>query len=44
MENHYQQVAAKLAIELAQARYDLAEQQVKFETLQQQLQQTEKEK
>lgn len=44
MENHYQQVAAKLAIELAQARYDLAEQQVKFEELQQQVQRSEEEK
>jgi len=35
MENHWQKVASKLAVELAQARFDLANTQVQLETLQQ---------
>ncbi len=44
MENHWQKVASKLAVEFAQAKFDLANAQVQIETLQQQLQQTEEEK
>lgn len=43
MENHWQKVASKLAVELAQAKFDLANTQVQIETLQQQAQQTEQE-
>lgn len=38
MENQYQQAAAKLAVELAQAKYDLAVAQVQIEAYQKQAQ------
>lgn len=46
MENQYQQVATKLAVELAQAKYDLAIAQVQIEAYQNQAQSqaTEQEK
>lgn len=44
MDNHWEKVASKLAVELAQTKFDLANVQVQLETLRQQMQQTEQEK